>query len=483
MRLSTRKLLDKAFTSIGGFSIILMASALLVILAPIFFRGAKAFVFRETIEHRRFVLEEFNRGNPEVMAKEKEQAQAARKVVYEALENYEAELFEDLPAEPVAISEAEEDALSREEKRTRRNARNARKNFMAENEETFERLEELKELLADLLGPLPGERVPVLPRDQYGAPRWSRAQKIIEQILFVETWDYSDPTAMGNKVLVPRVDHHQYRGTALEPLFPYVEEHGEDMLLPRWKFYLGFLLDKPVDHNMFGGIYPAVLGTFYLTFMAMLFATPFGVIAAIYFVEYAGDSKFVSLLRVCVSTLAGVPSIVFGLFGAAFLIDTIHISPEKSVLAGAITLALLVLPTVIRSSEEAIKAVPQTYREAAMGLGASKWRTITTVILPAALSGILTGVIISMGRAAGETAPIIFTAAVTLGEPLNFLQLFDQPTPALPWAIYSIATEHPEAHKIQHVQYGMVVTLVGLVLMLNLLAIVTRARVSRKLRG
>jgi phosphate transport system permease protein len=298
--------------------------------------------------------------------------------------------------------------------------------------------------------------------------------------------------------LKPRVKVHEFENTALEPLFAYAEEHAEDMLLPKFKFYYNFLFDKPVDQNMFGGIWPPLIGTFYLTFFAMLLATPFGVIAAIYFVEYAGDSRFVSFLRVCVSTLAGVPSIVFGLFGLAFLINTVHLSHGRSVLAGAVTLSLLVLPTVIRSAEEAIKAVPNTYREAAMGLGASKWRTITTVILPAALSGILTGTIISMGRAAGETAPIIFTAAVSFGEPLRFMDLFDlkstadefigsnllmQETQALPWNIYNIATEHPEAHNIRHTQYGMVVTLVSLVLMLNLVAIILRARISKKLRG
>ncbi len=483
MRLSTRKLLDKAFTSLGGFSILLMTLALLVLLTPIFWRGAKAFVFRETIEHRLFVHEEFKRGDAGKLKAEEEEVEKARQKVYETLNAYEAELFAGVPDEPEELTDEEEDALTREEKRARRHAKRDRKNFIAENEEKVERFEEVKDLVAELIGPLPGQPLPILPRDQFGAPRWSRAKEVREEILLVETWDYNTPDGMGVKVMKPRVELHEYQGTALEPLFPYVEEHTEDMLNPKMKFYLGFLLDKPVDHNMFGGIWPAVSGTFYLTFLSMLFATPFGVIAAIYFVEYASDNRFVSFLRVCVSTLAGVPSIVFGLFGAAFLIDTIHISENKSVLAGAITLALLVLPTVIRSSEEAIKAVPNTYREAAMGLGASKWRTITTVILPAALSGILTGVIISMGRAAGETAPIMFTAAVTLGEPLNFLQLFDQPTPALPWNIYSLATEHPEAHKIPHVQYGMVVTLVGIVLLLNLSAIVMRARISKKLRG
>jgi phosphate transport system permease protein len=209
-----------------------------------------------------------------------------------------------------------------------------------------------------------------------------------------------------------------------------------------------------------------------------------GVAAAIYLAEYANEtSKIVSLLRTFISTLAGVPSIVFGLFGLAFFIDTLKISDSKSVLAGSLTLALLVLPTIIRAAEEAISAVPRTYKEASLSLGASKLRTVLTVILPAALPGILTGIVISMGRAAGETAPIIFTAAVSVGRPLTLFQTLDQPTPALPWNIYNLVTEHEAVEQIRHVQFGMVFTLVLLVLLLNLTAIILRAKISKKLRG
>jgi phosphate transport system permease protein len=152
-------------------------------------------------------------------------------------------------------------------------------------------------------------------------------------------------------------------------------------------------------------------------------------------------------------------------------------------LAGSLTLALLILPTVIRSSEEAILAVPRAYKEAALSLGAGRWYTIMTVILPAALPGILTGTVISMGRAAGETAPIIFTAAVSVGRPLFPIEALSQPTPALPWNIYNLCTEHEAVDEIRHVQYGMVFTLVALVLLLNVFAIVMRARISKKLRG
>ena len=127
------------------------------------------------------------------------------------------------------------------------------------------------------------------------------------------------------------------------------------------------------------------------------------------------------VLRTFINTLAGVPSIVFGLFGLAFFINTMHVSPSKSVLAGSMTLALLILPMVIRASEEAIRAVPQTYKEASLSLGASKWRAVLTVILPASLPGVLTGIVISMGRAAGETAPIIFHGGRQRGQTAEYL--------------------------------------------------------------
>jgi phosphate transport system permease protein len=269
----------------------------------------------------------------------------------------------------------------------------------------------------------------------------------------------------------------------LEPLFPYIRDNMAGMLRPRRTFYGQFLTDAPLDSHMFGGIWPELLGTVYLTVGAMLFAVPMGVIAAIYLTQYARETRLLLILRTCINTLAGVPSIVFGLFGLAFFINTIKVSDSKSVLAGALTLALMILPTVIRASEEAIQAVPHTYKEAALSLGAGRWHTVMTVILPAALPGILTGIVISMGRAAGETAPIIFTAAVSVGPALALGQVLTQATPALSWNIYNLATEHEAVDEIRHVQFGMVATLVAIVLLLNLTAIVLRARVSRRLKG
>lgn len=448
MRLATRKLLDRAFSGLGVASIVLMAGALLVILAPIAVRGCGAFAFKGTIEFRRMRWEKFQSGDRRALEAEVELARAARQPIYDLLARFEKEL-----AEGGILMQRKYGGP----------------------------LEELKARLRTLLGPLPGESRPVLARDQYGQTRWDRALLKAKDVLFIEQYDHSDPSKMGVKKLLPRVE--DFKGTSLEPLFPYVRDNLEAMLRPRATFYWRFLFDDSIDAHFFGGVWAEMLGTFYLTVGAMLFAVPMGVIAAIYLVEYSREGRLVSVLRMFISTLAGVPSIVFGLFGLAFFILTLRLTTSRSVFCGSLTLALLVLPTIIRASEEAIRAVPQTYKEAALSLGASRWRTILTVILPAALPGILTGTVISMGRAAGETAPIIFTAAVSVGRPLTLLETLSEPTPALPWNIYNIATEHQAVDEIRHVQFGMVLTLVVLVLLLNLTAILLRARISKKLKG
>jgi phosphate transport system permease protein len=448
MRLETRKLLDKAFSGLGLIAIAIMAMALVLILAPIVWRGSRAFVFKGTIEHRRVMLEQFDRGDAEHFNRESAQAAAAREPVYSMMEAFEAELKE----------------MDRSKRREFRSS-----------------YKEVKNAIEELLGPMPGERTPVLLRQQYGQTRWDRTQVKLHDVLFSQEWDYSNPDAMGVLVEKPRAEH--FTGTRLEPLFPYVEEHLAEMLRPKLTFYWRFITDTSKDSHIFGGIWPEVLGTIYLTLGAMLFAVPMGVIAAIYLCEYSREGRVVSFLRICISTLAGVPSIVFGLFGLAFFLNTVHVSDSKSVLAGSLTLSLLILPTIIRSSEEAILAVPRAYKEAAFGLGAGRWRTVLTVILPAALPGIITGNVISMGRAAGETAPIIFTAAVSVGAPLKIWETFTQPTPALPWNIYNLCTEHEAVDEIRHVQYGMVFTLVAVVLLLNFFAILMRAHITKKLRG
>jgi phosphate transport system permease protein len=208
------------------------------------------------------------------------------------------------------------------------------------------------------------------------------------------------------------------------------------------------------------------------------------VISAAYLVEQAGDNWAVRTIRMCINTLAGVPSIVFGLFGLAFfvltLLPALGLESKACVLAASLTLAVLTLPVMIRSSEEAIRAVPQTYKEGALALGASPFRTFVTVTLPAALPGILTGVILSLSRIAGETAPVLFTGAVAMGRvPHSVLE----PTRTLSYGSYDMAVGDRIAMMFPHNQYGMVVTLVGLILCLNALAIVLRMRMFKRLKG
>ncbi|MBN2183717.1 MAG: phosphate ABC transporter permease PstA [Candidatus Krumholzibacteriota bacterium] len=448
MEVGTRKLLDRSFTSVGFFAIILMGMALLILLQPIIVRGLKAFIFRGTVEYREMSLEQFGRGNAEALARDLDEALEARKPVYDILDSFEEEMKESGPE------------------------------FRRQYRSDFS---ELKGLITELLGPREGAKEKALIRKKYGQTRYDRALIKLHQVLFVEGYDYSDTSGMGKSIETPRAE--LFAGTTIERLFGVLESDIEKMLKPKMTLYWRFLFDESKDAHFFGGIWPEMLGTLYLSIGSMIFAIPLGIITAIYLAEYAGHGKFVSLLRTCISSLAGVPSIVFGLFGLAFFINTMHVSSSKSVLAGSMTLALLVLPTIIRASEEAILAVPRGYREASMSLGAGKWFTIARVILPAALPGILTSTIISLGRAAGETAPIIFTAAVSVGKPLGLFETLSQPTPALPWNIYNLATEHEAVDEIRHVQYGMVFTLVAMVLLLNLTAILLRARITKKLRG
>ena len=447
MRLTTRKLLDKSFTACAVLAVAVLTAFLLFVLTPMFVRGIGAYVFRGTVEYRRMMFDQFGRGSEADLKRETEAVAKLRAPVYSAIDSFEAELKE-MPS-----------AKRRE----------LRPMFDAVRDET-----------SLILGPEPGKPLPTLPRMLYGQTRWDGARRHLKRLLFEETWDYTKSDE-GVRVLVPRKP--MFAGTSLEPLFDLMENDLARMLKPRLTFYGRFLSDKSVDAHFFGGIGPEVMGTVYLAVTAMLIAIPLGVIAAIYFQEYAKEGPVMTFLRSCVNTLAGVPSIVFGLFGLAFFINTLKVSEGKSVLAGALTLALLVLPTVIRASEEAIAAVPRAYKEGALALGAGQWWTVLTVILPAALPGILTGVVISMGRAAGETAPIIFTAAVSVGRLSGPLEMLFRDTPALSWNLYNISTEHEAVDEIRHVQYGMALTLVALVLALNLVAILIRARVSKRLKG
>ncbi len=237
-----------------------------------------------------------------------------------------------------------------------------------------------------------------------------------------------------------------------------------------------FLSAGPRESMTAGGIFPAILGTVYLCLGALSVALPLGIASAVYLSEYARAGRITSIIRLGINNLAGVPSVVFGLFGLAFFV--VFLGWGVSILSGACTLGVLTLPLVIGTSEEALRNVPATYREASLGLGATKWQTICKVLLPSALPGILTGSILGLSRAAGETAAIMFTAAVFFRPSLPSSPL--DSVMALPYHIYVLATAGTDIDRTQPLQYGTALVLIVLVLVMNLIAIRLRARMSKK---
>ena len=237
-----------------------------------------------------------------------------------------------------------------------------------------------------------------------------------------------------------------------------------------------FLTQSPTNLGRGGGIFPAIVGTLYLVAGAILIALPLGVGAAVYLVEYTREGRITKVIRTGVDLLNGTPSIVFGLFGFAFLV--IFLNVGVSLIAGMITLALMVLPTVIRTTEEALKNIPQSLREGSLALGATKWQTIKNVVLPPAVPGIVTGAILSIGRAAGETAPIMFTAVVFS---TRFLptSLF-QPVMALPYHLFILSTNVPGSSANK---YGTALVLLMLVVAFYAVAILIRNHYAKKARG
>lgn len=236
-----------------------------------------------------------------------------------------------------------------------------------------------------------------------------------------------------------------------------------------------FLSQAPTDSMTKGGIWPCIVGTFLLSFGAMLVAFPWGIASAIYLHEYARPGLAVRIIRLGISNLAGVPSVVFGLFGLAFFVTWCKFG--VSILSGVLTLGVLILPVIIGTAEEALRSVPVTYREASLGLGATKWQTIYRVVLPAAFPGMLTGSILGISRAAGETAAIMFTAAVFF-TPYLPSSIFD-PVMALPYHIYVLATAGTQIEVTRPLQYGSALVLIALVFGMNLIAIFYRAKLQR----
>jgi phosphate transport system permease protein len=248
--------------------------------------------------------------------------------------------------------------------------------------------------------------------------------------------------------------------------------HGASRL--NWEF----LSAMPRRSGAEGGILPVIIGTLCLVTGTIAVALPLGMAGAIFLAEYAHQSRWTRLIRLAIVTLAGIPSIVFGLFGLGLFV--IFLKFGASILAGSLTLACMVLPTIIVASEEALRAVPQSFREASLALGATQWQTIRKNVLPYAIPGMMTGSILAIGRAAGETAPILLTAAAFYLPKLP-RSIFDQ-VMALPYHLYILATQLPDVTKARPMQYGTALVLLILVLGMNLIAIVLRSYYRKKYR-
>ena len=249
------------------------------------------------------------------------------------------------------------------------------------------------------------------------------------------------------------------------------------LLIVGYIFYKGlpaisieFLTTFPTDGMRSGGIYPAILGTVYLTFLTTILVVPLGIAAAIYLAEYASDNHWTRTIRIAIVNLAGIPSIVYGLFGLGIFV--LFFKLGTSILAASLTLAIMTLPVVISTSEEALRSVPQSFRVVSVSLGGTKWQTIHRIVLPNSTSGILTGVILGLERAAGETAPILFTGAAFYLPTLPSSPL--DATMALPYHLYVISTQVPGMPS--DIQFGTALVLLVLVLSLNLVATIIRSR-------
>ncbi|MCM8792724.1 MAG: phosphate ABC transporter permease PstA [Candidatus Omnitrophica bacterium] len=237
-----------------------------------------------------------------------------------------------------------------------------------------------------------------------------------------------------------------------------------------------FLTDIPRAGMREGGIFPAIIGTFYLVLGAIIFALPIGVMCAIYLNEYTKENIFSRLIRLAIINLAGIPSVVYGLFGMALFVMFFKFG--TSILSGALTLGIMILPVIITSTQEALRSVPKEFREVSFSLGISKWQTIKRVVLPCAFPGIITGAILGIGRAAGETAPLLFTVAAFYLPRLP-RSIFDQ-VMAIPYHLYVISTQIPNIP--EKIRYGTALVLVILVLGINLFAIILRIKLRRKQR-
>lgn len=545
MNLSVRGKLDRMFTAATGLSVVLLALVLVAILGPMLYRGSSAVFFQGTVEFRKMQRNLFGRGDEHALAAEVAQTEEFRRQVYEMIDAFKkgvdvealSEQVRDLhrqfgqelrdknlPADQytklreltrqirdkleTAFHSQDIDEIKRlvaevlkDEGNSQLKGTAAQKLFtlarqflsaagqidLSKHQEYAAALREVEgilfhsETLPGLLGPRPDEPAAPLVMLRYGATRWDQAQALLDRFLWVEQWvekKSDEPLVLRRK---PRAELFP---ESLRPLFAFVEQNTGKMLRPQHTVYWQFLFDDNVNSHYFGGIGPEILGTLLITVVGMLFVIPLGIISAAYLVECASDGWTMRIIRMSINTLAGVPSIVFGLFGLAFfvlfLFPLLGFAPKPCILAASMTLAVLTLPVMIRASEEAIRSVPSSYKEGSLALGASRFHTFIAVTFPAALPGILTGVILSLSRIAGETAPILFTGAVSLGAIPH--SVFD-PTRTLSYGSYDMAVGDRLAMMVPHNQYGMVVALVLLILILNGAAVVLRTRVYKKLRG
>jgi len=541
MRTGMRPVFDCVFTLLSAASVAFLIAALGIFLIPLCGKGMKAVVFRGTVEFRKMQSDRFNRRNEATLQNEILQTQQVRDEIYALVDHFSRGLdtqtladqakdlyrkygdelrsrdlsrqqFADLRAAAkdirdhlLAAFDSTDKAVVEEHLDAIEGLRHQpgfektpvetmfrladdfremiQKVDLSRREEYAEELAAVNKELFALFGPRPGQQR-VLAMESYGATRWDVAQKHLRYLIWQEKWVPSPDGQTLQKVLIRRDDPEKgsFAKTELAPLFGLIEKNLAAALNPRLTFYWQYFIDDSTPGHYFGGVGPELLGTLMLTLLAMCFAVPLGIISAACLVEYAGDNLAVRMIRICINTLAGVPSIVYGLFGLAFFVH--YITKQPCILSASLTLALLVLPVIIRAAEEAIRAVPQSYREAAVGLGAGKFRTFATVTLPAAGPGILTGIILSVSRAAGETAPILFAGAVALGPVPNFTgKWWFQPTRALSYGCYDITVGDKLAAMVPHNQFGMVMTLIILVVCLNITAILIRMRLSKKLRG
>jgi phosphate transport system permease protein len=540
MKLIFRTVFDRIFTVLTGLTVFIIVGALIAILGPMFRRGVGAVFFRGTVEFRKVQLAEFGHGDEAQVRAETERTGLVRAKVYEVIDRFKSgvdtrqlseratEIYrafgvelklKEIPREQYtalrslsrdirdrlieAFAKADIEQISRDVEHVLRYEMDERLKGTAsedffrlakqyqkaaaatdlkKRDEYAKELAELEQIITELLGPRPTEDSPALAQFRYGATRWDQAKKWLHKLHWKELWVEQQSSASLMRIEKSRIE--EFAGTELEPIFRYIDDNLEKMLEPKPTFYWRYFLDDSTPGHYFGGIGPEILGTLLLTLLSMFFVVPFGIISAAYLTECTREGPVVRIIRMSINTLAGVPSIVFGLFGMAFFVlffIPLFGGPSKPcILAGSMTLAVLTLPVMIRSSEEAIRAVPQTYKEASLALGASSFRTFMNVTLPAALPGILTGVILSLSRVAGETAPILFTAGIAVGPvPKSVFQT----TRTLSYGSWDMAVADKLAAQVPHNQYGMVVTLVLLILCMNALAIILRSRMFKRLRG